>query len=160
VNLHTLTPSSRAHRSLARPADHAAQADAAAHLEQAWGCTVHPFAYYDSVDWAPQRRRRTFGVAEFKARAHEHDRYPTVWFNAHKWIELSMWSSGMGVEPYYIVRFTVCIRWIDAGDIDARDHQMNGGQPRVGAPNDRELIVNIPIIQLHPLDQPPKETLF
>lgn len=127
-------------------------------LEREWKCLITRTGYLDDFDIIAVRQGRTQAIGEIKNRNNPSDQYRTVFFAAHKWLRLLEASRGLGVPGLFIVNFTDQVRYIDAGKIDARDHEIAGRMDRPDAPNDQELIIHVPVGQMRPILKGPEES--
>lgn len=124
--------------------DLAIQKDTAAQLAALWSCEIRTFGANDPVDWYGLRDGRTVFVAEFKNRTNTKDHYSTVYLSMRTWLALSLASVGLGVEAYYVVRFTDAVCWIDLANVDPRRHTFGGRTDR-GVDNDLEPVIHVSV---------------
>lgn len=123
-------------------------------LAAAWDCQIIRTGTYDEADLLVVKDLRTIGVAEIKCRDMPSTRYETVYLSFHKWMRLTLASMALGVRGVFVVRFHDGIRHINTRQIDARRHEYRlGRDDRVGAPNDREAIILVPIADMTPLPE-------
>ncbi len=121
-------------------------------IERAWGVTMHKYARFDRIDRYGVENGVTRFVAEIKVRRNESDRYPTVFASAAKWFYLLRLSEALEVPGLYVFAFADgFVGYVKASEIDARRHRIAGRTDRVDAPNDQELIIDVPIEQLQPV---------
>lgn len=117
-------------------------------LEQRWGCAIHHTGYLDAWDFVGVKDGRTVFLAELKTRTTPMGTYPTVFLSAYKWLRLAHASAALGVTALFVVRFTDAVAWIALSDVDARAHRVAGRTDREGMPNDRELMIEVPIASM------------
>jgi hypothetical protein len=72
--------------------------------------------------------------------------------SAAKWFYLLRLSEALEVPGLYVFAFADgFVGYVKASEIDARRHRIAGRTDRVDAPNDQELIIDVPIEQLQPV---------
>ena len=139
--------------SFATADDLANEREAAAAVEQAFGCTLHKFPRFNAVDYYAEKNGRMAGFVEIKARTHASTTYPTVFLNLRKWSALLEYSLRCDVPSIYLVKFTDSMLWIDVKAVDASRHRMGGCSRVVKADTDREPVIEIPIAGMRLLPQ-------
>lgn len=118
-------------------------------LEAAWGVEMRKYGRFDRIDRYGVQNGVTRFVAEIKVRHNESNRYPTVLASAAKWFYLLRLSEALNIPGLYVFAFTDgIVGFVKANEIDARKHRIAGRIDRVDAPNDQELIIDVPISQL------------
>jgi hypothetical protein len=117
-------------------------------MRQRWQCDVHTTGYLDGWDFVGTKDGRTAFIAELKTRDVTSTTYETVFLSAHKWLAISYAAAAMNITALFIVRFNDCILYQNMKDIDASDHRIAGRDDRTGAPNDRELIIDVPVYEM------------
>lgn len=127
-----------------RPVDVANERAVADVLERVWQCSMHRYGFMDSLDWWIERRGKTVGYAELKARDVELAYYPTVYLALRKWLALQL-AALTGPSGLFVVRFTDAMCFANVHDIDARRITVAGRSDRPDMPNDREPIIEVPI---------------
>ena len=121
-------------------------------MERAWGVQMRKFGRFDRLDRFGVEDGVTRFVAEIKVRRNESNRYPTVFASAAKWFYLLRLSESLDVPGLYVFAFIDgFVGYVKADEIDARRHRIAGRIDRVDAPNDQELIIDVPIEQLQPI---------
>jgi hypothetical protein len=124
-------------------------------IERAWGVQMRKFGRFDRLDRFGVENGVTRFVAEIKVRRNESNRYPTVFASAAKWFYLLRFGEALGVPGLYVFAFTDgVVGYVKADEIDARRNRIAGRIDRVDAPNDQELIIDVPIEQLHRIEAP------
>ena len=123
-------------------------------LEAAWGVEMRKYGRFDRIDRFGVQNGVTRFVAEIKVRRNEWNRYPTVFASAAKWFKLLQLSEALEVPGLYVFAFVDGrIGFVKASEIDARAHRIAGRIDRVDAPNDQELIIDVPVEQLEFVEQ-------
>jgi len=135
-----------------RPQDKESEQHVARLMEERWQCTVRPTGYLDAWDFVGIKEGRTVFIAELKTRDITSTTYDTVFLSAHKWLQLSHAAAAMHLTALFVVRFKDCVKYVNMKHIDASDHRMAGRDDRTGAPNDLELIIDVPVYLMHTLD--------
>jgi hypothetical protein len=135
-------------RVFSQPEDHAAEEAAARRIEAAWGCRLHRFAQFDSIDWWAERDGKMVALVEIKTRSHGIGKYPTVWLNVRKWLALSLGSTGLGVPAVFVVQFADTLRYVNVAQVDASRQRIGGCRQVVKARTDREPVIDVPVEQL------------
>lgn len=128
-----------------RPRDKQREAEVAGLMEDRWSCRVQRTGYLDGWDFVGVKDGRTVFIAELKSRNVPRSQYPTVFLSAHKWFRLAHASAALGVAGLFVVRFTDAVLWQSVREIDATRHRIAGRTDREGMPNDRELIIDVPV---------------
>jgi hypothetical protein len=123
-------------------------------METAWQCEVHRTGYLDTWDFVGTKEGRTVFIAELKTRDVTSTTYDTVFLSAHKWLALAHASAAMNISAIFIVRFKDAILYQPIKNIDATQHRMAGRNDRTGAPNDKELIIDVPVYEMRQLGKP------
>jgi len=121
-------------------------------METRWECVVHQTGYLDAWDFVGTKDGRTVFIAELKTRDISSTTYDTVFLSAHKWLALSHAAAAMGIAAIFVVRFKDAIMYRNMKHIDATAHRMAGRDDRTGAPNDKELIIDVPVYEMQRLD--------
>src|SRR4051812_47677982 len=101
------------------PADKRNESEVASLIGGAWGCELHQFGALSPIDWYAVRDGRMIGLLELKSRAHESDRYPTVFLNVRKWLALNIGAIGLGVPAIFVAKFLDGTKWIPLSEVDA-----------------------------------------
>lgn len=123
-------------------------------MERAWGVEMRKFGRFDRIDRYGVQNGVTRFVAEIKVRRNESNCYPTVFASAAKWFKLLQLSEALDVPGLYVFAFTDgIVGYVRADEIDARRHRIAGRIDRVDAPNDQELIIDVPIEQLEIIEE-------
>jgi hypothetical protein len=118
-------------------------------IEAAWGVEMRKYGQFDRIDRFGVENGVTRFVAEIKVRRNESNRYPTVFASASKWFYLLRLSESLDIPGLYVFAFIDgFVGYVLASEIDARRHRIAGRIDRVDAPNDQELIIDVPIEQL------------
>lgn len=117
-------------------------------LERAWKCKTHRTAYLDGLDLCVLRDGRTVGIGEIKNRTNLSTQYPTIYVSFHKYHRLVFAAAALEVKGIFVVNYADKLCWIDVKDIDARRHGILGRTDREDAPNDTELIIEVPVDEL------------
>lgn len=128
--------------------DRVREDDVCQRLEQAWRCVITRTGYLDAFDFFGQRDGRTVCIGEIKNRNVTVDTYPTLYLSAHKWLMLVTAAAGMNVKAMFVASFQDELRYVDLGQVDARNHTVAGRFDRPDAPNDKELMILVPIEQM------------
>lgn len=140
---------------LTRPMDSENERRVMDEIGRAWECECRRMGYLDAWDFHGIRDGRTVFIAELKSRTNPRDKYPTVFLSLHKWWALTNAGMGMGVTPVFVVRWSDAIGYITLREVDPRHNRMAGRPQRAGAPNDTELIIDVPVSAMHALDAGP-----
>lgn len=125
--------------------DKDSEREVAALMRKRWDCEVQHTGYLDGWDFVGIKNGRTVFIAELKTRNNSSQKYGTVFLSAHKWLALSYASQALGITGLFVVRFKDAVLYQDIGTIDARHHTLAGRSDRPDAPNDQELIIEVPI---------------
>jgi hypothetical protein len=122
-------------------------------IEAAWGVEMRKYGQFDRIDRFGVENGVTRFVAEIKVRRNESNRYPTVFASAAKWFYLLRLSESLDIPGLYVFAFIDgFVGYVKADEIDARRHRIAGRIDRVDAPNDQELIIDVPVEQLRPVE--------
>jgi hypothetical protein len=117
------------------------------------GWEIRHFAELSQIDWYAVHYKRVIGLLELKGRDHSSGKYRTVFLNAHKYWALLHGSKGFGVPALFVVRFSDQVRWSALRDIDPRNLTFGGGQKAEPGPNDFEPVIEVPVGQMHRLEE-------
>lgn len=135
------------------PDDRAAERAVCAAVGHAFGCEVHSFGDLAPVDAYACRDGQLVGMLEIKRRTHAYGTYPTVYLSTRKYLGLYLASIGFGVPALYVIAWTDRTGWVNIVHVDGRAHRMGGRVPRIGAANDIEPVIEVPIAAFHRLDE-------
>jgi hypothetical protein len=136
-------------RQLSTDATDRAEQEMADALAPVWGAQFHHYGRNDSVDWWIEQSQRCVAFAEMKDRKHLPSTYPTVYLAVRKWLAL-MFVEMRGPLGLFVVRFADMSIWaVNVNDIDPRQRiVVRGRSDRVGVPNDREPVVEVPMADM------------
>lgn len=117
-------------------------------LTDKWGVRVEPTLPFSPVDFILYKDDLVVGYVETKARTHNYGTYPTIYLSLRKYEALHKLSMSEHVPTYFVVMFEDQFRYINIDDVDALSPFVAGRTDRRDAPNDMELMLNIPIEHL------------
>lgn len=120
-------------------------------MQSKWDCEVHRTGYLDAWDFVGIKEGRTVFIAELKTRDITTTTYDTVFLSAHKWLSLSYAAAAMEITALFVVRFKDKTMYMNMKHIDATGPRMAGRDDRTGAPNDKELIIDVPVYEMKEL---------
>lgn len=124
------------------------ETEVASILERVWNCEVVRTSYLDGLDFWLVRNGTPEAVAELKNRLVKTTTYDEIFLSQHKWDALHRASEAHQIEALFIVNFTDELRYIRLSDIDATNLKVGGRADRTDAPNDREIMVMVPVSQM------------
>ncbi len=132
-------------------ADRQAEAEVAALLAQRWGCEIRSFGALAAVDWFAVRHGRPVAVIELKTSLRASTDFPWVLLNTRKWDALGRHACGLNVPAYFVIKLADGLFWIPLSKIDPSDGRtvFGGCMKMVKSINDIELIIRIPVTELH-----------
>lgn len=118
-------------------------------LEARWNMKLHHYPRLFPIDWYASRDERPVGLVEIKTRDIPVGKYTTVFLNYRKWHHLSFGSMCLCIPSLFVVRFQDALRWIDISMVDPRRHRIAGCREIVKADSDREIVIDVPISDMH-----------
>ena len=139
--------------SIWRDADDArGEAETAALLARAWGCSIKQFAPLSPLDYYAVRQERIVGYLELKTRSHSTTDYPTVFLSLRKWLGLTLAQVASGVPGLFVARFTDAIRWVPVAEVDARAVRFAGTRVAHARGRGVEPLIDVPLAIMRELD--------
>ena len=128
------------------------EAEVAQFLEEKWGCSLHRFARMFEIDFYAVRDGHQRAIIEVKCRDIPSTAHKTVWLNVRKWYALLSIGEAMRVPAYYVVKWNDgAIRYLPLNEIDPYNVSFGGCAYNVKSNNDREFVINIPVLDMRPL---------
>lgn len=121
-----------------------AEKRAAKMLEQKWGVTLHHYGDFSPIDWWIEQHNEFKGVAEFKVRSCNKDRYPTCFLGLRKYLSLKWAREESRRSALFVPVWQDAIGWIHIEQVDASRVSILGRYDR-GIKNDEEPIIEVPI---------------
>lgn len=129
--------------------DTANQEQVARILERQWGCFMHlaqgRYARVNYVASHDHAWEQPFALVEVKCRNIHSTSFETTMLAYQKFKAMRFLHQKYNLSVRFVVAFTDCLYWIDIDDVDGRDPEIGGREPRPGAVNDQEPVIYIPI---------------
>src|SRR5262249_61644069 len=93
-------------------------------------------------------------VLELKCRQNRtSDSFPTTMLSLRKWMALTFASLALGCPPFFVVRFTDGIFFIDIRTLDTTDNCVTGRRDRQALTRfDREPVIEFPVLAMTKLN--------
>ena len=89
-----------------QPEDRTAEDQTRALLAAHLGCAVHPYPQFHGIDWYAENGKQVVANVEFKNRAHEIGKYPTVYLSQNKYLTLLLAYLSTSTPGYFLVRWS------------------------------------------------------
>jgi len=126
----------------------------AAVLADRWHCELCEFGDLATIDWYARRDRRLVALLELKCRVNRtSDRFPTTMLSLRKWMALTFAALALGVPPFFVVRFTDGIFFIDIRTLDTTNHCVTGRRDRSAVTRfDVEPAIEFPVAAMTRVD--------
>lgn len=131
------------------PEQERAEFEVAQYVAKCTKSIVSKFSKLSPIDWYAQRYDRLAGVLELKDREHPTTKYNTVYLSVRKWMALLMAQNGLGIPGIFVARFTDGpVLWIRATDV-----KPNKTIRILGAPDDKEPMIDVPLADMKPFTE-------
>ena len=139
----------------ATPEDDRREREVARRLEVAWGCVLHRLPHLNPIDYYAETSQRLSAHVEIKVRSHTPTKYPTVFLNVRKYLNLLNAYLFTGVPSYFAVGFSDGqIGWISVADVvPGPVIRMAGTQRAARLASDYEPVIDVSVASLTFLDE-------
>ena len=114
-------------------------------LEAAWDSSVHFFGNTNQIDAYVARGGEIRAWLEVKCRKVTKNTYDTIYLAFRKWLNLITAELHTERPGLFVVDFSDQLCYIPIRSVDARNIKLLGRTDRVGAANDLEPIIEVPI---------------